>query len=1036
MTRKVSFARREPRNAGKYTSTMRSAQGKGCVWLLMLLVFSTCAFALDPALDISQYAHTAWRVRDGFGKGPIHSIAQTPDGYLWLGTEFGLLRFDGVRALPWQPPAGEHLPSDVVTRLLVSRDGTLWIGTGKGLASWKDGKLTHYPEMAGWILNALVEDHQGTVWAGGFGVPRHGKLCAIKDGRAQCSDPGEGVQCIYEDRKNTLWVSTFQGLWRWKPDPEFFPTGMTMMSSLVEDQNGGLLFGRADGIHRFINGKPQANSVEVLAPLRGVNSLLWDHDGNLWVGTFGGLAHAHRGRTDFFKQVDGLSANVVNSVFEDREGNIWVATEGGLDRFRDFAVATFSSKEGFPAGLYGSILAAKDGSLWFSSSDALARWKNSKISMYGRLGRANHLGTQTALRDMHDRGLFGQVRGLFQDSQGRIWITMPGGFGYMNNEKFVLTKAVPGETRGSIAQGAAGDLWFSFDKALFHLMDDSTVEQISWERLGIKDADGLIAVDPLQGGLWIGFPQGGVAYLRHNQIERSYTTADGLGEGRITHLRVDRGGALWASAEGGLSRIKDGHIATLSAKNGLPCNAVHWSEEDADHSVWLYLECGLVRIAPSAMSAWIADPIRPVRATLMDSTDGVAVKSVIFGGFSSPVTKSLDGKLWFSVENGLSVVDPRHLPFNILPPPVHIERIFADGKTYWQNWSGDPSSAHPRLPPLLRDLTIDFTALSLVEPEKIHFRFKLDGQDKDWREVVNDRRVEYSNLSPGNYRFRVIACNNSGVWNEQGASLDFTIPPAYYQTSWFRALCLLTILAMLRTVYRLRVRTLERRQATLEKHQSEIRALNDQMIKAQEAERMRIAGELHDGVLQQITSLTLRLAKVRRQVPPDSEAVDTVNGLQQQLIQIGTDIRHLSHELHPALLQDAGLPATLCAYCEEFSKVRGIRVSCETDETVKDLSPGSALCLYRIAQEALGNAAKHSEATTVEVRLAGTAGRVCLSVSDNGKGCDRSKIGNSGGLGLISMRERVLQLEGTFAFDSEPGRGTTVKVEIPFRQGT
>lgn len=196
---------------------------------------------------------------------------------------------------------------------------------------------------------------------------------------------------------------------------------------------------------------------------------------------------------------------------------------------------------------------------------------------------------------------------------------------------------------------------------------------------------------------------------------------------------------------------------------------------------------------------------------------------------------------------------------------------------------------------------------------------------------------------------------------------------------------------------------------------------------------MRISGELHDGVLQQITSLTLRLGKVKRQVPTDSEATATVSGLQQQLIKIGTDIRHISHELHPALLQDAGLPAALCAYCEEFSKVREIPVSCEIDESVQELSPGAALCLYRIAQEALGNAAKHSEGKKVEVRLTRADGRVCLSVSDDGVGCTPNQIARAGGLGLINMRERVLQLNGTFEFDSEPGHGTTVRVTVPFR---
>ena len=779
---------------------MTKPRAKAIVGLAVLLASTVCAFALNPSLDISQYAHTSWTVREGFAQGPIHSIAQTPDGYLWLGTEFGLLRFDGIRAVPWQPPAGEHLPGSVVKKVLVSRDGTLWIGGGKGLASWRDGKLTHYPEMAGWILNALIEDHEGTVWAGGFGVPGHGRLCAIKNGRTQCSDPGEGVQSIYEDSKATLWVSTFQGLWRWKPrSSEFFSTGKTFTSALIEDSDGGLLFGRADGIQRFVNEKIETYPVGMLAQQFGVNSFLRDRDGNLWVGTFGGLGHLHRGRADIFRQVDGLSASMVHCVFEDREGNIWVATEGGLDRFRDFAVPTFSANQGFPAGLYGPILAAKDGSLWFSTSDALAKWKNSEITVYDRRGSAKRPGVATGFHEIHDSGLPGQVRGLYQDSRGRLWVAMPGGFGYMNNHKFVLVKAAPGETRGSIAEGAGGDLWFSFDDALFHLVDGGTVEQIPWDRLGIKNAGGQVAVDPLTGGLWIGFPQGGIAFLRHGAIERSYTTADGLGEGRISHLRVDREGALWASTEGGLSRIKDGHIATLSTKNGLPCDATHWSEEDADHAAWLYMECGLVRVTPPDMGAWITDPKRTVHLTLLGSSDGVAAKSVIFGGSSSPVTKSLDGKLWFSVENGVSVIDPYHLEFNKLPPPVHIEQIVADGRAY-------DATNGLRLPPRVRDLSINYTALSLVAPEKVHFRFKLEGQDEDWREVVNNREVQYSNLAPRNYRFRVTASNNRGVWNEEGAVLDFSIAPAYWQTNWFRGICAAAFLALVWGLYQLRIR--------------------------------------------------------------------------------------------------------------------------------------------------------------------------------------------------------------------------------------
>ena len=536
--------------------------------------------------------------------------------------------------------------------------------------------------------------------------------------------------------------------------------------------------------------------------------------------------------------------------------------------------------------------------------------------------------------------------------------------------------------------------------------------------VGHKYAAIALLPDRLRGGLWLGFFDGGIAYLKDGQVPLLHNAADGLGNGKVNDLQSASDGAVWAATEGGLSRVKDGVITTLTSRNGLPCDTVNSVIEDNDHSFWLYMACGLVRISRPELDAWVSDSKRSIRTTVFDSSDGVRSRARA-GGHSRLVAKSPDGKIWFSPPDGVSFIDPQHLPFNKLPPPVYVERITADGKRY-------AASPGLRLPPLVHNLAIDYTALSLVAPEKVRFRLKLEGQDNDWREVVNVRQVQYSNLPPGNYRFHVTACNNSGVWSEQGASLDFAIAPAYYQTNWFRALCVLMLLGMAWTIYQLRVRALERRHA-------EVRALNEQLIQAQEAERMRIAGELHDGVLQQITSLTLRLAKVRNQVPADSEAKAAVTGLQQQLIQIGTGIRHLSHELHPALLQEAGLPAALCAYCEEFSKVRGLPVSCEADESVTGLSPGAALCIYRIAQEALGNAAKHSEAKKVDVRLTRSDGRVWLSVSDDGVGCTPAQMEKSGGLGLINMRERVLQLAGTFEFDSEPGRGTTVRVAVPFR---
>jgi ligand-binding sensor domain-containing protein len=334
-----------------------SRQGRHLFRLLifagLLLVWRPEAFALNPKLDVSQYAHTAWKIRDGFPKGAITAIAQTPDGYLWLGTEFGLFRFDGVRNVAFRPPANQELPSSFIFSLLVTRDGTLWIGTAKGLASWKDGKLTQYAELADRYLFKLVEDQEGTVWASGMTVPI-GKICAIRNGNVQCfgddGSLGRGAFNLYEDSKGNLWAGVKDGLWRWKPGPPKFyslPGEPDGIQCFGEDSDGTLLVGWSGGIHRFIDGKTELYSIPGReGQIRG-RRMLRDRDGSLWIGTFNeGVVHVHDGKSDVFGLSQGLSGETGSLLFEDREGNIWVATGNGLDRFRDFAINTFSVEQG------------------------------------------------------------------------------------------------------------------------------------------------------------------------------------------------------------------------------------------------------------------------------------------------------------------------------------------------------------------------------------------------------------------------------------------------------------------------------------------------------------------------------------------------------------------------------------------------------------------------------------------------------------------------------------------------------------------
>ena len=873
----------------------------------------------------------------------------------------------------------------------------------------------------------------GDVWVGSAGIPT-GKLCSIHQGSVHCYSPdggfGIGVFALYEDSKGNLWAGVKDGLWRWNHGhPQFYslPGERNGIRALAEDTDGALLVGWKDSIYRFVDGKTEAYSLAGKLGQFRANRILHDRNGGLWIGTTGrGLLHIHEGRTDVLLSSDGLSGDEVAALFEDREGNIWISTLGGLDRFRDSAAATFTVKQGLSNDVVVSVLANKYGSVWLATRDGLNQWEHGQITI---------LPTGGAKRDGTLNGF--QPNSLFQDDRGRIWVSTSRELGYLENGRFTSIRGVPGGDMLSITQDTAANVWVAHEHVgLFRISHENDVREIPWASLGHKDHASVLAADRRQGGLWIGFFLGGIDYFADGQVRASYTAADGLGAGRVGDFQFDDDGTLWVSTEGGLSRLKNNRVATLTSKNGLPCDTVHWAiEDDDDHSMWLYTACGLVRIAHSELYAWAAavdkgqGTNRAVQVTVFDRSDGV--RSLSSPGYYHPqVAKTPDGKLWFLPWDGVSVIDPHHIPFNKIPPPVHIEQIVADRKTYD---TASDTTGNLRLPPLIRDLEIDYTALSLVAPEKNRFRYKLEGLDKDWHDVGNRREAYYTNLPPRHYRFRVAACNNSGVWNEEGAFLDFAVAPAYYQTNWFRALCVLTFMAMLWTIYKVRVRALERRQAVLEQHQTEIRALNEQMIKAQEAERMRISGDLHDGVLQQITSLTLRLGKVRRQVPPDSEATATVNSLQQELIQIGTDIRHISHELHPALLQEAGLPAACrrtarsSATCgASLCRVKRTRVcrSCRLGRrcvSTASLRKHSAMPpnIRRQRKWRFG-LREPTDAFVFQCPM-----MVLVATPD--------QTGKSGGLGVINMRERVLQLHGTFEFDSAPGRGTTVKAEVPFR---
>jgi signal transduction histidine kinase/ligand-binding sensor domain-containing protein len=974
------------------------------------------AAASDPPLQINQYAHTAWTARDGAQLGLVFAMAQTPDGYLWIAGSFGLFRFDGLRFVPWQPPKGQSLPSGPYS-LLVSHDGTLWIGTFEGLVSWNGQELSRYPAVNKEFVTSLLEDRDGTVWAGL--LAERGRLCAVRAGQVRCSIPEQGfgkfVWSLGEDSAGTLWAGADSGLWRWKPDvPALVALPGKRVGDLGTTPDGNILVGiRGGGLDVIVDGQPVPYPIrrasrpgEVIAD-RDIkaNKLLRDREGGLWIGTEGlGIIHVKDGKADTFTRAEGLSGNIACSLFEDREGNIWFGSEKGVDRFRKLPVTTLTTQQGLPNERTRSVLATTDGSVWVATDDGLVRWKDARPIVYDE-----------------DSGLpDSRIQSLYQDATGRLWVSTARGLAYLAGDRFVAIDGVPGSEVYSMTGDASGNLWLSSSEGLLRLSAGRLVERVPWAALGRRQQAKVIVAD--RGGVWLSFWQdGGILFFKDGKVQTLYAAANGLGAGHVAGLRLDAGGALWAATEqGGLSRIKDGRITTLTVANGLPCNTIHWSTLDDGGDLWIYTACGLVRVERDDVAAWIGDPGRRVLPRAWGGADGVPLLASTPAYFNPPVAKGQDGRIWFVSGADVHVVDPAHLPSNPLPPPVHIEKLIADHKSY-------AADNGLRLPPMVRDITLEFAALSLVDPHNVRFRYRLEGHDGDWQEGVDRRQASYTNLPPGNYRFRVKASNNSGVWNETGAQLDFSILPAFYQTTWFRAAGVLVLSGLAWAGFQLRL-------------QMRVRRLQRQFEAALEArvdERTRIARDLHDTLLQRFHGLLLQFQAASNLLPDrPREASQVLAGAIDQVAEAITEGRDAVQGLRSSVSEANDIADALRSLAEDLANERGHATATHVDVrgTPRELHPIVRDEAFRIAGEALRNALRHADAKKIDVEIGYEARQLCVRIRDDGRGIEPDVLREGrrrGHFGLSGMRERAELLGGSLTIRSAPHAGTEVEFTAP-----
>src|SRR6266849_2211591 len=796
--------RRFSRNGPIMASLARSCLNLGAC--LVVLILCVPANALDPDRHISQYGHTVWRVQDG-AIDPAGEITQTADGYLWLGTSNGLLRFDGVKFVPFAPP-GLNLPTRGFTFLLGARDGSLWIGMRRGLSRLKDGRLQVYTkpdDNSG--ISTILEDHEGTIWITRYNAPRgEGPLCRVEGNGLHCYGEADGIPVRYglglkEDKSGNIWFGSTV-LCRWRQS-----SAETYLNEIRKHKDAGdgvvdVAVGSSGAVWAAIDGVGQELglryfsdgkwSAYVLPGLDGTKvlsqALFVDRNQSLWIGTQqNGLYRVHDEMVDHYGAADGLSGDSVVSFFEDHEGNIWVLTAGGLDMFRDTPVVNYSMREGLSAASTYSILALRDDSVWIGNKEAVDILKGGRHSL------------------LAGKELSGSaIESLFQDHNGVVWLGV--GSNLMTYEHGRLHKIYRVDGGGFIAisEDTNQNIWALTSRhRVFRIKDRIPHEVMSLS--SDSPRTGFLAPDR-EGGIWIGGRYVTLTRYRNGSVQT--ISPKGLdSSSAVFGLIIDSDNSLLVLTSNGLFRWNANGWQVLDKHNGLPCDVIYSAIKDDDGALWLYSQCGIVKVDRSALDRWRQRSDIKLTVEVFDKFDGAHPAAVPHA--NQPIaSKTSDGRLWFLNLVSAEMIDPKQTYRNPIPPPVRIEKVIADHKDYGFD-------DRLRVPALTRYCEIDYTVLSLAVAQKVRFRYELEGHDAAWQEAGTRRQAFYTNLSPGKYRFRVMACNNSGVWNEAGTFLDISIAPAYYQTTWFRTLCVTAFLGVLWLLYQIRIQQVRHQERKL-----------------------------------------------------------------------------------------------------------------------------------------------------------------------------------------------------------------------------
>jgi ligand-binding sensor domain-containing protein/signal transduction histidine kinase len=969
--------------------------------LPLLMLCGGRALALDPHRELGQFGSREWQTENGLPQNSVHSIIQTRDGYVWVATEEGLARFDGLGFEVFDKQNTPQLRSNDVRSILEDREGALWVSTAAGLVRLFKGEAAAFTTeqgLAGDDVEVAYEDRAGDLWvgtAGGLSRYRGGTFqnFTTRDGLA-----GNSVQALFEDGDGALWVGTTGGLSRFS-DGQFVSFGDSEglaggVEAIERGADGCLWLGTSEGLSCYKDGRFKNYSARDGLPNERVISLRADRQGGLWVGTAGGLSRFDGEGFETFNRADALADTIVLSVFEDAEGSIWVGTEsGGLFQLKDKKFTTYTTKEGLASDIVKSVYEDRRGNVWVGTyGGGLSLLKNGKATNYTtKEGLASNI-----------------VLALYDDAEGNLWVGTPDGLSRMREGKFTTytsADGLPNDFVRSIYADAEGSLWVGTRGGLARLKDGVFKTYTTADGLP-NDFVGTIYEDA-SGNIWVG-TLGGLSRFAGGTFT-NYTTKDGLSDNVVISIYGDHEGRLWIGTNGaGLNLLEDGKFKTFTTRDGLPNDSIYRILEDARGQLWMSCNKGIFRLSKDELEEFAAGRVHSLTPVIYGTADGMTTRECSGGGHPS-AWEGGDGRMWFSTIKGVAMIDPSSLASNTQPPPTVIEQVRVDGELV---------SARPVLELAPGKTRFDFyyAGLSFVAPEKVRYKYKLEGFDKDWVDGGDRRVAYYTNLGPGDYRFDVIACNNDGVWSNAPTTFAFSLRPHFYRTVWFYALCAIALALVAWQLYALRVRQMRAR------------------FGAVLQERNRIAREIHDNLAQEILGISVQLEIVARLMSSSTEAARSHLDRARSLVRSSVaEARRYVWDLRSQSLEERDLPTALAEMTRRLTAESGLQTQFQVGGTFRPLPQQVENNLLRIGQEAVNNAVRHARARTITVNLNFDARSVRLSVGDDGIGFDRGNGGNGSGdhFGLTIMRERAEEMGGTVFVRSAPGEGSEVTVSVP-----